>query len=127
MVNSRLHSGLKNLNRDFPEGKLFLFEPSRAQAKMFLKSVFSFNARKQVCEQAYQTTRSRLRMQADELEAVFGPMGVTVRRDVLEDPNRTLQAGLYGESIPVYQQPKPVHSTVKNEETGYLKRLAAWL
>ena len=102
MVQARLHSGLKNVKRDYPDKDLFMFEPSKVQAKMFLNSVFSFDARKQVCEQAYQATRRSLLEQADALEAKLAPIGVRVRRDVLEDASRTLGTGLYGQSMPLY-------------------------
>ena len=102
MVQARLHSGLKNVKREFPDKDLFMFEPSKVQAKMFLNSVFSFDARKQVCEQAYQATRRSLLEQADELEIKLAPLGVKVRRDILQDASRTLSTGLYGQSMPLY-------------------------
>ncbi len=103
MIHSRLSSGLRNIQRDFPQASVQLFEPARNDAEMFLASVFSFNARRQVCEQAYQITRAAIRSRAVELENLLAPLGVRVRYDVLEDQGRTLSTGLYGETIPMYQ------------------------
>lgn len=116
MVHSRLYSGLKNVKSDFPDKTLFLFEPSKAQAKMFLSSVFSFEVRKQICEQAYQTTRRQLLEQADLLEVKLKPAGVKLRRDILEDASRTLSSGLYGENMPMFESKvTPISHAVKKE------------
>lgn len=122
MVHSRLYSGLKNVYREYPDSELFVFEPTRAQAKMFLSSVFSFKARRMVCEQAYQATRQQLLAQADALQARLGE-GVTVRRDVLEDPSRTLSTGLYGEAIPTFKSGSVSSKQAKEAEEGYLDRI----
>ena len=113
MVHSRLYSGLKNVKREYPDGQLFLFEPTKEQSKMFLNSVFSFDVRKQVCEQAYQTTRKALLAGADDLEAALAPLGVSVRRSVLEDSGRTLSSGLYAENLPRYSAAKSEDSYIK--------------
>ena len=116
MVKSRLYSGLKNVWREFPDKSLFMFEPSKAQAKMFLASVFSFDARKQVCEQAYQATRRQLLAQADELEVKLKPAGIRVRKDILEDASRTLSTGMYGESMPMFKsRVTPMSQAMKKE------------
>lgn len=136
MVHSRLYSGLKNIKREYPKGKLFLFEPTKAQARMFLGSVFSFETRKQVCEQAYQTTRHALLEQADELEEALAPLGVRVRRSVLEDSGRRLSSGLYAENLPQYEADplKTLGKAGKKKDAGArenrleraTKRVAAW-
>ena len=113
MVHSRLYSGLKNVKREYPNGQLFLFEPTKEQSKMFLNSVFSFDVRKQVCEQAYQTTRKALLASADELEEALAPLGVRVRRSVLEDSGRTLSSGLYAENLPRYSAAEPLDNELR--------------
>lgn len=135
MVHSRLYSGLKNVYRDYPDSTLFLFEPSYAQAKLFLSSVFSFNARRSVCEHAYQATRRALREQAEALQAKLGD-DIHIRMDVLEDPDRTLSAGLYSEAIPSYQNAVPPSKPESGEAAqgrkgddkgGYFSRMSASL
>ena len=103
MVHSRLQSGLKTIEREYPDASVLLFEPSRDDAKLFLSSVFSFKARKMMCERAYQITRAELISRADELEKVLSPAGIRIRHDILEDEYRTLSTGLYGETLPVYE------------------------
>lgn len=103
MVHSRLNSGLKSLQAEFPQAKVMLFEPSRLEASLFFSSVFSFNARKHVCEQAYQITRAELLRNAGELEQELAPLGIRVRHDILNDQARTLSTGLYGEAMPTYK------------------------
>lgn len=103
MVHSRLKSGLRTIERDYPDASVLLFEPSRDDAKLFFSSVFSFKARKMMCERAYQITRADLLSRAEELEALLSPAGIKIRYDVLEDEKRTLSSGLYGETIPMYE------------------------
>lgn len=103
MVHSRLSSGLNAIQRDYPGKSVLLFEPARDDANLFFSSVFSFKARKMMCERAYQLTRENLRTRAVELEKVLKPAGIRIRHDILEDENRTLSTGLYGEALPMYQ------------------------
>ena len=125
MVHSRLKSGLRTIEREFPDSSVLLFEPARSNAKLFFSSVFSFQARKTMCEQAYQITRENLREQAGELAKTLKPAGIRIRHDILDDESRTLSTGLYGEALPVYQA-KPDHrkgSTTSANES-YLERVS---
>jgi len=106
MVHSRLSSGLNAIERDYPGRSVLLFEPARDDANLFFSSVFSFKARKMMCERAYQLTRENLRTRAVELEKVLKPAGIRIRHDILEDENRTLSTGLYGEALPMYEPRK---------------------
>lgn len=103
MVHSRLNSGLKNIKRDYPGKEVVLFEPIRNDSNLFFSSVFSFNARKMMCEQAYQLTRASIRSRVEELEGLLAPAGVRIRHDILNDETRTLSTGLYGTALPTYQ------------------------
>lgn len=127
MVSSRLDSGLKNLRREYPSGELLIFEPTRAQARMFMSSVFSFSARKQICEQAYQATRAYLLKNYELMSHKMAPLGVNIRLDLLEDPHRTLGTGLYGDSS-VVRGLATVESLEshrsKKEAEGVLERLS---
>jgi len=106
MVHSRLSSGLNAIQRDYPGRSVLLFEPARDDANLFFSSVFSFKARKMMCERAYQLTRENLRSRAVELEKMLKPAGIRIRHDILEDENRTLSTGLYGEALPMYEPRK---------------------
>jgi NTE family protein len=103
MVHSRLQSGLKYLKRDYPDKEVILFEPIRSDANLFFSSVFSFNSRKMMCEQAYQLTRASLRARSEELDELLAPAGIRLRHDILNDESRTLSTGLYGAALPTYQ------------------------
>jgi len=123
MVHSRLSSGLKSIKRDYPGKHVVLFEPSRNDANLFFSSVFSFNARKMMCEQAYQLTRASIRSRADELESLLAPAGIRLRHDILNDQSRTLSTGLYGAALPTYQA-KIQRINTRNTAEGYLEKVS---
>ena len=129
MVHSRLSSGLNAIERDYPGKSVLLFEPARDDANLFFSSVFSFKARKMMCERAYQLTRENLRTRAAELEKVLKPAGIRIRHDILEDENRTLSTGLYGEALPMYEprkEPRVKNYTLKKEASNesYLEKVS---
>lgn len=102
MVYSRMEAGIAQYAEQYPESDIVVFQPERDDAKLFFSNVFSFQSRRMVCEHAYQMTRRDLLRRADELEATLAPYGVTLRRDCLEDEQRTISTSLYGEMLPVY-------------------------
>ena len=102
MVYSRMQAGIAQYAEQYPESDIVLFQPERDDAKLFFSNVFSFQSRRMVCEHAYQMTRRDLLRRADELEQTLAPYGVTIRRDCLEDEQRTISTSLYGEMLPVY-------------------------
>lgn len=102
MVYSRMQSGIAQYDREYPGKEIIVFEPTRDDAKLFFSSMFSFQSRRMVCEHAYQMTRRELLRRADELERRLGPYGISLRRDYLEDEQRTISTSLYGEMLPLY-------------------------
>jgi len=102
MVYSRMQSGIAQYARDYPDKDILLFEPTRDDAKLFFSNVFSFQSRRMVCEHAYQMTRRDLLSRADELEPKLAKYGIKLRRDRLEDEQRTISTSLYGELLPLY-------------------------
>jgi predicted acylesterase/phospholipase RssA len=102
MVYSRMQSGIAQYGRDYPDKDILLFEPTRDDAKLFFSNVFSFQSRRMVCEHAYQMTRRDLLNRADELEPKLLKYGIKLRRDRLEDEQRTISTSLYGEMLPLY-------------------------
>ncbi len=115
MVHSRLKSGLKNIKRDYPGKEVLLFEPPRYDGNLFFSSVFSFSARKRMCESAYQVTRANLRQRVEELEPLLASSGIRIRHDILFDETRTLTTGLYGEALPVFPNVGP-QQTIKRSK-----------
>ncbi|RBW48152.1 patatin-like phospholipase family protein [Marinobacter sp. F3R11] len=102
MVYSRMKSGIEKYATDYPNKDILLFEPTRDDAKLFFSNVFSFQSRRMVCEHAYQMTRRDLLRRADELEPRLAKYGIRLRRDRLEDEQRTISTSLYGEMLPLY-------------------------
>jgi predicted acylesterase/phospholipase RssA len=102
IVYSRMQSGIAQYGRDYPDRDILLFEPTRDDAKLFFSNVFSFQSRRMVCEHAYQMTRRDLLKRADVLEPKLAKYGITLRRDRLEDEQRTISTSLYGEMLPLY-------------------------
>ena len=124
MVYSRLRSGMRALERDFPDTSVLLIEPTRSDADLFFSSAFSFKARKRICENAYLMTRATIRERASEFEKILQPAGVRIRHAILDDETRTLSTGLYGETLPVYhaQSLGPKHTKEPATES-YLERV----
>ncbi|PHS45424.1 MAG: patatin [Marinobacter sp.] len=102
MVYSRMQSGIAQYARDYPDKDILLFEPTRDDAKLFFSNVFSFQSRRMVCEHAYQMTRRDLLSRADQLVPKLAKYGIKLRRDRLEDEQRTISTSLYGEMLPLY-------------------------
>ncbi|MDX5297918.1 MAG: patatin-like phospholipase family protein [Gammaproteobacteria bacterium] len=102
LIYSRMKAGISQYDREYPNAEILLFEPTRDDAKLFFSNVFSFQSRRMVCEHAYQMTRRDLLRRADELEKTLAPYGVKLRRDYLEDEQRTISTSLYGEMLPLY-------------------------
>lgn len=118
MVHSRMNAGMAMYEREFPEAKILLLEPLRDDAKLFFSNVFSFQSRRIVCEHAYQMTRQDLLSRYDVLSEELAPFGITIRKDILEDKQRTISTGLYGETLPLY--------VAKEEKDGesYLNKIS---
>jgi len=86
LVRSRLEVGMAAYERKFKDRDVVLLEPKRDDYKMFFTNIFGLSERRAVCEHAYQTTRQALLARYEELAPVFARHGVTLRRDVLEEP-----------------------------------------
>ncbi|WP_083260319.1 patatin-like phospholipase family protein [Marinobacter sp. X15-166B] len=101
LVHSRMQNGVSQYARDYPGKELLLFEPAGADTRLLAANVFSCKSRRMICEYAYQLTRRDLRARADSLEPRLAGYGIQLRRDLLEDEQRTLSTGLYGEVPPL--------------------------
>ena len=94
LVHSRLEVGFARYAAKYPGADALLFEPDRDEYGMFFTSIFSFSARRAVCELGYHATRRDLWRRRRELAPVLKRHGVRLRTDVLEDPARDLWAGV---------------------------------
>jgi NTE family protein len=94
LIHSRLEVGMAAYARRFPNADVLLFEPSGDEYGMFFTNMFSFSARKKVCELAYQSTRRHLRERHAELAPAFARHGIRFRDHLLEDEQRTVWDGV---------------------------------
>jgi hypothetical protein len=101
--------GLQRYANTYPDIDQLVFEPNSDDGELFFTNVFSFAARRRVCELAYRNTLDDLRKRETELRPVLEAHGLSLRADVLADPKRSILDGL----------PKQVRAT---ETTAKLRR-----
>jgi len=124
MVHSRMRAGLAMYENEFPGAQIVLLEPLRDDAKLFFSNVFSFQSRRVVCEHAYQMTRQDLLKRYDQLSEQLAPFGITICREILEDQQRTISTGLYGETLPLYAAKE---KGKEKDEVSYLNKIGSGL
>jgi NTE family protein len=90
IVHSRLITGMSRYESEFPDADVVLFEPSHGDTELFFTNVFSYAERERLSGHAYQTMRAQLLKRYDELTPVCARHGLSLNRDVLADPARTL-------------------------------------
>ena len=93
LLQSRMQVGLAAYAQQYPDIDQLVFEPNADDGELFFTNVFSFAARRRVCEIAYRNTLADLRKRADVLRPVLAAHGLAParrshqRRDAL-DPRR---------------------------------------
>jgi hypothetical protein len=92
MIHSRMGTGFRSYEFQYPDTDVVLIEPELDDSSMFFSNIFSFTNRRGVCENAYAGTRRYLRANADELDEKLARRGLRLRREVLADDTRTLFA-----------------------------------
>ncbi|MEE4173041.1 MAG: patatin-like phospholipase family protein [Xanthomonadales bacterium] len=90
LIQSRMQVGFKKYRTSHPTADLLLIEPERDDQELFFTNVFSYASRTALCEHAYQVTRKDLRRQADQLEPLLEPYGLSLNRERLDDEERCL-------------------------------------
>jgi len=118
VIHSRMGAGLSAYETRFTDRDVLVFEPRRDDYTIFFSNVFSFSKRKAVCEHAYQSTRRKLRRNRRRLEPVLARHGITLRADILEDPDRDLW-----ESVGLHKRRRPSTSHVKDRLDKALARV----
>ncbi len=93
-IHSRMRTGMRSYAHLYPGADVLLFEPTPEDFGRIFSNLFSFSNRHAVCEHAYQVTRTHLRQHADAVEAVLARHDLYLRRDVLDDENRSLYGDL---------------------------------
>jgi hypothetical protein len=108
IIHSRMGAGLSAYETRYTDRDVLVFEPRRDDYTMFFSNVFSFANRKAVCEHAYRSTRRKLWRNRRRLQPILARHGITLRTDLLEDPDRDLW-----ESVRLHQRRRPSSSHVK--------------
>jgi predicted acylesterase/phospholipase RssA len=94
LLQSRMQVGLQRYASTYPNIDQLVFEPNSDDGELFFTNVFSFAARRRVCELAYRNTLDDLRKRAEDLRPVLEAHGLSLREDVLADPKRSILKGL---------------------------------
>ncbi|HZV54032.1 MAG TPA: patatin-like phospholipase family protein [Rhodocyclaceae bacterium] len=90
IIHSRMQVGIAKYEMEYRDADVILFEPNSDDTEMFFANIFSYSGRKRLSEHAYRKTREELLHRYDELAPKLARHGVSIRRDVLLDPHRTL-------------------------------------
>ncbi|MGB0084749.1 MAG: patatin-like phospholipase family protein [Rhodomicrobiaceae bacterium] len=94
IIYSRMQVGMSRYESEFPDADVVLFEPSPGDTELFFANVFSYVDRERLSEHAYQRTRAELLRRYDELAPIFHRHGISIRRNVLTDTQRTLSGNV---------------------------------
>lgn len=94
LLQSRMQVGLARYAQQYPDTDQLVFEPNANDGELFFTNVFSFAARRRVCEIAYRNTLSDLRQRAGVLRPMLAAYGITLRKDIIEDERRSILDGL---------------------------------
>lgn len=94
IIHSRMVAGISKYAHEYKGADVLLFEPSPDDDDMFFTNMFSYAGRHRLSEHAYHKTREDLLARADDLAPRLARHGIGIRRDVLEDPGRTLRRAM---------------------------------
>ncbi|HEX8243420.1 MAG TPA: patatin-like phospholipase family protein [Longimicrobium sp.] len=89
-IHSRMGTGFRSYAHTYPGADVILLEPELGDHRMFFSNIFSATNRREVCEHAYARTLAHLRAHAEEIGEKLQKRGMALRREVLDDPRRTL-------------------------------------
>lgn len=96
VLHSRMRVGMQRHAQQYGNIDQLVFEPSPVDGDMFFTNAFSYSARAEVCDFAYAATLTDLRERYDELAPLLARHGLTLRQDILQDPELSLRTGLRG-------------------------------
>ena len=94
LLQSRMQVGLARYAQQYPDVDQLVFEPNADDGELFFTNVFSFAARRRVCELAYRNTLADLRQRAEVLRPLLAAHGIALREEVIADPERSILDGL---------------------------------
>lgn len=90
LIYSRMKVGMARYRTTFPDADIAFFEPPTEEYRLFFSNIFSFSARREVCEIGYRATRATLRKRELQIGAKVARHGLALRMDVIEDEARSV-------------------------------------
>ncbi len=90
LIRSRMSVGIEKYRVTHPGADVVMFEPPNSDPTIFKSRLFSFSARRRLCEHVYQNTRRSLIERYDELAPIFARHGLHLNLNVLRDTSLTL-------------------------------------
>lgn len=90
LLQSRVEVGLAKYAEKYPAVDQLVLEPNANDSEMFFTSVFSFSARRRVCQHAYRSTLAELRQRQETLAPLLARHGLRLRTEVIENPEADL-------------------------------------
>jgi hypothetical protein len=112
-----MRTALDGYARRFPSLAVVLLEPAPDELGVFFTDIFSFRERERLCALAYRATRRDLLARFDDLAPRLAEHGIVLRRDVLEDAERTLWQGVG------LREPRPAARTTMDRLRHAARRL----
>ena len=94
LIHSRMVVGMARYRSRFPRADVALFEPDRDEYRLFFSNVFSFRARREICEIGYRATRRDLWRRRAVLAPMFRRHGLRLREERLRDLDRSVWDGV---------------------------------
>ena len=94
LLQSRMQVGMQRHAQQYDDIDQIVFEPSPRDGDMFFTNAFSYGVRADVCDFAYNATLADLRQRHDELATLLARHGLSLRREVLDDPDHSLATSL---------------------------------
>lgn len=128
LIHSRLAAGFERYEPRFPSSDVILFEAGRDDYRMFFTNIFSFAARRTVCQHAYRATLEDIAARREELRAVLEPWGLHLRDDVIDedDPDMWAELGVDAAESPS-REPSRGAGLVATSDRAILDDLGAVL
>ncbi|HET6604168.1 MAG TPA: patatin-like phospholipase family protein [Xanthomonadaceae bacterium] len=94
LLQSRMQVGFAKYESEYPHVDQLILEPDPDDAEMFFTNVFGYASRRRVVEHAYRSTLKDLAARTTQLQQVLERHGLTLRQEVLADPQRRMLAGM---------------------------------
>jgi predicted acylesterase/phospholipase RssA len=125
IIHSRMQIGMERYRERFADRDVLLLEPDCSDTGLFRANWFSFKDREQICENAYQLTRSDLLSASQELEPMLARHGIRLRTDLLAERDRHFDTALHPEAFA--SQPDARADSVADRLKDTLDDLESWI